>query len=171
MLDMAAAPLGDLRGLYGGSVMFGEEPVSYEFGLSNRELLLTTVSHDSPLVAALVVCLTFVVTLAFVLLVQDEVALAIAMFAFPIVIGSTLLTWVFGLLTVLFSYGNFRARRRGTRIEVERGLLARNFSGIDIERVQSIEVRQSFIRRLIGYCELSLGRIDTASEQNTGNND
>ena len=58
----------------------------------------------------------------------------------------------------------------GSRIEVERGLLARDFSGIDIARVQSIEVRQSFIRRIIGYCELSLGRIDAAGEQNSGNN-
>ena len=170
-LDTVAAPLGEWRGIYGGSSVFGEQPVSYELGLSNRELLFTAVSHDSPLIAALIVCLTFVVTLAFVLLVQDEVALTIAMFSFPIIVGCTLLTWVFGLVAVMLSYGNFRTRRRGTRIEVERGLLARNFSGIDIERVQSIEIRQSFIRRLIGYCELSLGRIDTASEQNKGNND
>ena len=170
-LDTAAAPLGDWRGLYGGSATFGEQPASYEYGLSNHELLLTSVSHDSPLAAALIVCLTLVVTLAFVLLAQDEVALTIAMFAIPIIVGFTLVTWAIGLLAVMLSYGNFRARRRGTRIEVERGLLARNYSGIDIERVQSIEVRQSLIRRLIGYCELSLGRVDTASEQNKGNND
>jgi putative membrane protein len=171
MLDTAAAPLGDWRGIYGGTALFGEEPASYEFGLSNHELLLTTVSHDSPLTVALIVCFTFVLTLAFVMLAQDEVALAIATFTLPIVVGSTLLTWVFGLFAVMFSYGNFRARRRGSRIEVERGLLARSFSGIDIERVQSIEIRQSFIRRIIGYCELSLGRIDIASEKNKGNND
>ena len=171
MLDTVAAPLGDWRGLYGGTALFGEEPVSYEFGLSNRELLLTAISHESPLTIALIVCLTFVVTLAFVLLVQDEVALTIALYTLPIIVGSTLLTWVFGLVAVLFSYGNFRARRRGSRIEVERGLLARSFSGIDIARVQSIEVRQSFIRHIIGYCELSLGRIDIASEKNSGGND
>ena len=171
MLDSAAAPLGDWRGLYGGTTLFGEEPVSYEFGLSNRELLLTALSHESPLTVALVVCLTFVVTLAFVLLVQDEVALTIALFTLPIIVCSTLLTWALGLVAVLFSYGNFRARRRGSRIEVERGLLARSFSGIDIARVQSIEVRQSFIRHIMGYCELSLGRIDIASEKNSGGND
>ena len=170
-LDTAAAPLGDWRGLYAGTAIVGEEPVSYEFGLTNHELLLTTVSHDSPLVSALIVCVTLIVTFAFVLLAQDEVATTIAMFTLPIVLGSTLLIWVFGLLVVLFSFGNFRARRRGSRIEVERGLLARNFSGIDIERVQSIEIRQSFVRRIIGYCEISLGRIDAAGEQNKGNND
>ena len=169
-LDTAAASLGEWRGLYGGAVMFGEEPVSYEFGLTNRELLLTTVSHDSPLVAALIVLFSLVVTFAFVLLAQDEVALTIAVFVLPIIVALTLFTWVLGLLAVLFSYGNFRTRRRGSRIEVERGLLARNFSGIDIARVQSIEVRQSFIRRIIGYCELSLGRIDTAAENNNNGN-
>lgn len=171
MLDAVAAPLGDWRGLYGGASLLGEEPVSYEFSLSNRELLLTALSHESPLTAALIVCWTLILTLAFVLLAQDETALTIALFTLPIVVGSALLTWVFGLVAVSFSYGNFRVRRRGSRIEVERGLLTRSFSGIDIARVQSIEVRQSFIRHGMGYCELSLGRIDIASEKNSGGND
>ena len=169
-LDAAVGSLGDWRGVYGGTTTFGEEPVSYEHGLSNHELLLTTISHDKPIVVAFVVFVAFVVTFAFMLLAQDEVSRTILLFVFPIVAGSTLFTWIIGLLGVLVSYGNFRTRRRGSRIEVERGLLARDFSGIDIERVQSIEVRQSFVRRIIGYCELSLGRIDSASEQNKGNN-
>ena len=171
-LDEAAGVLGDWRGVYGGVAhgAFGEEPISYEFGLSNHELLLTTVSHDTPIAVALIVGLAFMVTLAFCLLAQDEVAAFLSTVALPIVVLSTVVTWVFGLVGVAFSYGNFHARRRGSRIEVERGLVSREFSGIDVERVQSIEVRQSFIRRLIGYCELSLGRIDAAGEQNSGNN-
>jgi len=170
VLDQAIGDVGDWRGIYGGSAVFGEEPVSYEYGLTNHELLLTTVSHDTPIAIALVIGLTFVVSCAILILIQDEIARTIAMFAFPIIAIGTVATWVFGLLGVLFSYGNFRARRRGTRIEVERGLLARESSGIDIQRVQSVEIRQSFIRRLIGYCEISLGRIDSVSEQNSGNN-
>lgn len=170
-LDATMGVVGDWRGVYGGAAAFGEEPVSHEYGLSNRELLLTTISHDTPIGVALTVGLTLVITLALVILVQDEVALTIAKLAFPIVFGATVITWVLGLFTVMFSFGNFRARRRGTRIEVERGLLTRVSSGIDIARVQSIEVRQSFVRRLIGYCEISLGRIDSAGEQNQGNND
>ena len=169
-LDATMGVVGDWRGVYGGAAMFGEEPVSCEYGLTNHELLLTTISHDTPIGVALVVGLSFIVTLALVILVQDEVAVTIAKHAWPIVVVPTVGAWLIGLLTVMFSYGNFRARRRGTRIEVERGLLTRVSSGIDIARVQSIEVRQSFIRRLIGYCEISLGRIDTAGEQNKGNN-
>lgn len=169
-LDATMGVIGDWRGVYGGAAAFGEEPVTHEYGLSNHELLLTTISHDTPIIVALTVGLSFVVTLALVILVQDEIATTIARFAFPIVIGFTVFVWAAGLLTVMLSYGNFRARRRGSRIEVERGLLTRVSSGIDIARVQSVEVRQSFIRRLIGYCEISLGRIDTASEQHSGNN-
>lgn len=169
-LDATMGVVGDWRGVYGGMAAFGEEPVSCEFGLTNHELILTTISHDTPIGVALTVGLTFIVTLALVILVQDEVAVTIAKFAWPIVAASTITVWVIGLFTVALSYGNFRARRRGTRVEVERGLLARTSSGIDIARVQSIEVRQSFIRRLIGYCEISLGRIDTAGEHNKGNN-
>lgn len=170
VLDETMGVVGDWRGVYGGETAFGDEPVTYERGLSNHELALTAISHDTPIAVALVVGLTFVVTLAFVLLIQDHVALAMTRVAFPIVAAAAIVTWALGLLTVLVSYGNFRVRRRGSRIEVERGLLAREFSGIDIQRVQSIEVRQSFIRRLMGYCELSLGRIDAAGEQNSGNN-
>lgn len=170
VLDEAVGAVGDWRGLYGGAQAFGEEPVSYEHGLSNHELLLTAISHDTPIAIALVVGLTFIVTLAFVILAQDDFARTVAAFAFPIVAGFMVFTWVCGLVGVFLSYGNFRARRRGTRIEVERGLLARESSGIDIARVQSIEIRQSFVRRLIGYCEISLGRIDAMGEQNSGNN-
>ena len=35
---------------------------------------------------------------------------------------------------------------------------------VDVDRVQSVMVKQSFIRRLLGYCELSLGKIDAAAE-------
>jgi len=169
-LDAAMGAVGDWRGVYGGTTAFEEEPVTCEYGLANHELLLTTISHDTPLVLALVIGLSFLVTMAFVILVQDEVAVTIARFAFPIIVASAVVTWVLGLVTVLVSYGGFRTRRRGSRIEVERGLLTRVSSGIDIARVQSVEVRQSFIRRLIGYCEISLGRIDAAGEQGKGNN-
>lgn len=169
-LDAVAGFAGDFRGAFGGAAAFGEEPASYEFGLSNHELLLTTVSHDAPIAAALITVFTLIISTAFILLAGDVVASFIALAAVPIIIGISLFAWAIGLLSTLLSYGKFRARRRGSRIEVERGLLTRISSGIDIDRVQSIEVRQSFIRRIIGYCEISLGRVNAANEQNKGNN-
>ena len=167
-LDESMGVMGEWRGLYGGYAV-EEPPVSYELKLENHELLLTSVSHDGPLLTACIVGVTLLVSLSFILLAQDDFSRMVASFAAPIIIGGTLVSWAFGLLAIGLSYGNFRLRRRGTRIEVERGLLARDFSGIDIDRVQSIEVRQSVIRRLLGYCELSLGRINAAGESNKGN--
>lgn len=170
VLDSTVGFAGDFRGAFGGAAAFGEEPVAYEHGLSNHELLLTTISHDKPIFVALVIAVTLIFSTAFILLSDDDIARFVAIAVVPIIAGITLFTWAVGLLSTLLSYGNFRARRRGSRIEVERGLLTRVSSGIDIDRVQSIEVRQSFIRRMIGYCEISLGRVNAANEQNKGNN-
>ena len=52
---------------------------------------------------------------------------------------------------------------------MEYGLLQHTFQGIDIDRVQSVVVKQSFIRRLLGYCELSLGKIDAATGEDSSN--
>ncbi|MFR4802184.1 MAG: PH domain-containing protein [Eggerthellaceae bacterium] len=64
-------------------------------------------------------------------------------------------------------YGGFRVRRRENRIEVEHGLLQRSFHGVDVDRVQTVVIKQSFVRRLIGYCELSVGKIDSLSTEDS----
>lgn len=89
------------------------------------------------------------------------------------VIVLVLVLWVLSAVGSCIGYGGFKARRRNNRIEVEYGLLQHTFQGIDIDRVQSVVVKQSFIRRLLGYCELSLGKIDagvsedSSSQKNT----
>ena len=84
-------------------------------------------------------------------------------------IVAALVIWLVSGLSTCLSYGGFKARRRDSRIEVERGLLQHRFSGVDVERVQSVVIRQSFIRRLMGYCELSLGKVDSAAGENEKN--
>ena len=71
--------------------------------------------------------------------------------------------WVLSGISSCINYGGFAARRRESRIEVEHGLLKHTFQGIDIDRVQSVIIKQGFVRRCIGYCEISLGKIDAAS--------
>lgn len=78
--------------------------------------------------------------------------------------------WVLSAIGTCISYGGFRACRRDNRIEVEHGLLQHRFQGVDVDRVQSVVVKQSFIRRLMGYCELSLGKIDAAAENSNEQN-
>ncbi|MBO4352652.1 MAG: PH domain-containing protein [Eggerthellaceae bacterium] len=168
-LDTVGGVVGEWRGAYGGFVA-GLEPVSYEYGLANHELLFTSASHGMPIAVAIIVGLSALVSVATIAFAADDFSRFIVAVSIPIVLGSMLVTWLIGVLGTAISFGNFRARRRGSRIEVERGLLQRDFSGIDISRVQSIEIRQSFIRRIIGYCEISFGRIDAAGDKNEKQN-
>ena len=60
-----------------------------------------------------------------------------------------LVVWLITVGGACLSYGGFRARRRGARIETEYGIINHNFNGIDIDRIQSVEVSQSFFQRLL----------------------
>lgn len=166
VLEQAAAPVTDFRGAFGGEAAAAvfQEPVSFEFGLSNKELLLASVTHPGPLVGALVSAASLALVASFALFVGDSVAFFLAALAVPLAVGIFLAVWIIGSIGLLLGYGGFKVRRRGTRIEVERGLISRTFNGIDVARIQSLEMRQSLVRRLLGYAELSLGRIDAAGQ-------
>ena len=91
-------------------------------------------------------------------------------FVLPLMLGIAgvlLVVWLASVLATVVSYGGFRVRRRETRIEVEHGLLRHVFQGLDVERVQSVIITQTFIRRLFGYCEVSLGKIDSISAEDS----
>lgn len=185
VLDAPASLWGEVGGVFaGGPVETGR--VSYEYGLSNRELVLTALSNNT---AFVVVAIGLVATLGQVfgdvlplLFGSEDAALDFivkestgALGGYVIAAGvgafivASLVIWLVSGLSTCLSYGGFKARRRDSRIEVERGLLQHRFSGVDVERVQSVVIRQSFIRRLMGYCELSLGKVDSAAGENEKN--
>ncbi len=170
-----------------GGVFAGEdaflEPVSYEYGLSNKELIFTGLSNNSSFFLAIVIVIGFLAqafTTIFDIFPESEDAVfeGIAASALDYGVTQVSLTLIFGLIVIAFivwiastlgaclQYGGFHARRRGERIEVERGLLQHQSKSVSIDRVQSVIVKQTFIRRILGYCELSLGRIDAAEESN-----
>ncbi len=169
VLDEAARDMGvgDFRGLYGGSFA-GLEPISFERRLSNKELLLASISHSSVsgMLAFLFICIAAAVV---AMIFFGTEILIYAAFVIPVTFMSLLIAMFFTMATTALSYGSFSVRRRGSRVEVERGILQRDFSGIDVNRIQSVVIRQSLIRKLMGYCEVSLGRIRASSgeEQNT----
>lgn len=171
ILDDALAPVGEWRGAFGGAAA-QQEAVSFEYSLSNKELVLASISHPGPLVVAVVVALCMVGLLVGCLLAQEwQIAIALAL-AVPVMLAIVVASWVVGSLAILVSYGGFKVRRRGTRIEVERGLITRHFSGIDVGRIQSVDLRQSVLRRLLSHSEVLLGRIDAASQGgNEGKNE
>ncbi len=183
VLDIPAEVWNDVRGVFAGERV-DTGAVSYEYGLTNKELLLTGLSNNTAFFLVLlgilggiaqfvgnVAPLVFgaaqpvmdsVVSSGAQLLGSGIVALGVVS-----VVAAALVMWVFSAVGTCLSYGGFHARRRGSRIEVEHGLLQHSFQGIDVGRVQSVTVKQSFIRRLMGYCEISVGKVDAAS-QNAG---
>lgn len=177
VLDTPADILTNTRGLFGGDY-FDTGEVSYEYGMSNKELILTGLTNNTGfavMVLALVGGAVSVVSQVLQTgigqnLVNQGVNWALGAFAgnFVLVIVLAVLLflavfWLFSILGTCLTYGGFKARRRTTRIEVERGLLQHQFDGVDIDRVQSVVIKQGFIRRFFGYCELSLGKIDALS--------
>lgn len=176
VLDMPAEILNDIRGVFGGDGV-DTGTVTYEYGLSNKELIFTGLSNNT--VSA--------VAILGIVGVLSQVAMPLFMMFNPVIKGGLrlfdgeilavavlglvpigLFIWAMSALGVCLSYGGFRAVRRGSRIEVEQGLLQHRFQSVDIDRIQSVVVRQGFIRRLIGYCELSVSRIDAAQTSSNG---
>lgn len=154
--------------------------VSYEYGLTNKELVLAGLSNNTAFVLVILGIIgvfTQVGDVVFGLFpgTEDQVIGGIAAqaarpfdggfiiwFILSFVVVAAVL-WVLSGISSCINYGGFAARRRESRIEVEHGLLKHTFQGIDIDRVQSVIIKQGFVRRCIGYCEISLGKIDAAS--------
>ncbi|WP_165047116.1 MULTISPECIES: PH domain-containing protein [unclassified Adlercreutzia] len=180
VLDAGAAVWQDVGGLFAGAEL-DTGRVTYEYGLTNKELLLTGLSNNTAFVLIIIGVLGIAGQLVDVLFslfprTSSSLVEGLAAQAAADVIGGAVAAGVAAFLVGIFvlwllsgvgsciSYGGFRARRRDSRIEVERGLLQHVFQGVDIDRVQSVVVKQTFIRRLLGYCEVSLGKIDAAAE-------
>lgn len=184
ILDAPAEIWQSVGGVFGG---MGADiaPVSYEYGMSNKELILTGLSNNTTFVV-IVFGIIGVVTQLFELMdglfspasgswedAAFDAAFAappqfLVVFAFAFVV-IMLVIWVLSAVGSCISYGGFKARRRGNRIEVEYGLLQHQFQGVDVDRVQSVVIKQSFIRKIFGYCEVSLGKIDAATADDDTN--
>lgn len=180
VLDAPAEIWTDVRGVFGGSAV-DTGKVTYEYGLSNKELLFTGLSNNTAFVLVILGILggaaQFASQMAPVLtgmvdpIVGQFMLLSGQLFGGNLVAAGVALVlvvaavmWLLSIVGSAISFGGFRACRRDNRIEVERGLLQHQFQGVSVDRVQSVIVKQSFIRRLLGYCELSLGKIDAAAE-------
>ena len=185
VLDIGSQAWDEVGGLFAGAgVDTGR--VTYEYGLTNKELFLTGLSGSTSaglILLGLIVGLLQLVGNAFELfgdaantVVASAVSYAtsqamgafvgLAAVAFIVVV---LVMWLLSALGTCVSYGGFKARRRDNRIEVEYGLLKHSFQGLAVDRVQSVSINQTFIRRLLGYCEISLGKIDAAEGENANN--
>jgi len=179
VVQLVGDSVGGLRGVFADD--YDETaPIECEYGLSAKELLLSAISGDHTLVLAAVLIggLSQVNSLLSLFGVEDAIgkaaSYAVVNFAVPTIVGAAIalvvVVYLLSLLGTALQYGGFKARRRGGRIEVEMGLLARQYRGVSVRRVQSVEIRQGAIRRLLGYAKLHLLTIDTLNsgqEQNS----
>ena len=186
VLDNPAEIISDIRGVFGGQRV-DAGAVSYQYGLSNKELVFTGLSNSAGAVLIVFSFVGLIMGTVFPFIqsmfgksiVEQGIAQVTEAFAGQLFVGIIgfmifvfAVAWIISIISSIIRYGGFRACRRQNRIEVEHGLLQHSFQGVDIERVQSVIIRQSFIRRCIGYCEISLGKIDAmqdAQEQQKNN--
>lgn len=182
VLDFGKEVWNQIDSMHGAGISFSEKP-SYEIGLSNKELLFTGLSGNGGFVVAIFTFICIVLqVLAFIFdffgeaadgLIDSTANLlgaeALIAAGIGLLIFGAVIAWILSIISICIKYGGFNACRRGTRIEVERGLLQHQTESIDIRRIQGIMVKQSFIRRLIGYCELSLSKVDAAEQGNSSN--
>ncbi len=182
ILDGASDFANSATGLFDAPGSFQQAP-SFEYGLSNKELLFTGLFNNTSFMVVVVGLVAFfgqilqglvdVVPNSDAMLestVENMVAREGALMAGGIAIGGfvaiCLVIWALSAVGTMLKFGGFKARRRGDRIEVERGILQHQFQGVAMDRVQSVIISQSFVRRIMGYCEISLGKIDAASGSN-----
>lgn len=177
VLDAAAAVMDDIRGVFAKDAV-NTGVVTCEYRLGNKELLFSALCGRASFglaLATVMAALVVMATLAILAVLVDSTTFSVAtgvpksdlMLACGLT-GFLLLlclamTWVTYLVGVCLSYGGFQARRRGGRIEVERGLITHVFSGIDVDRIQSVHIHQTFFQRLMRCCSVSYGRIGVAS--------
>ena len=158
VLDAPAELWNDVRGVFGG-MHVDTGRVTYEYGMSNKELVLTGISNNTAFlliaigiigavaqVAGEVVPLLFgsfepvvgnVVEAGSRLFGGNLIAVGVVAF-----LAVAAVMWVLSAIGTCISYGGFRACRRDNRIEVEHGLLQHRFQGVDVDRVQSVVVKQ-----------------------------
>ena len=177
VLDGAAAVMDGMRGVFAKDEV-DTGVVACEYGLGNKELFLSALCGKSSFAVALLAVISALATIVSCFveasLVSDQAAFLVAGVAKQhlviacalmgtFILGCLVVAWALFLLVTCLSYGGFRARRRGSRIEVERGLITHVFSGIDVDRIQSVHIHQTFFQRLLKSCSVSYGRVGAAS--------
>ena len=196
VLDELSEAFSDARGVFDSGSFAQTRAPSFEVRLTNKELALCGLadvkSAGGAIVLGILGVFAFIVGFdsasdafaawiegligASVLAGQDAGAVVVAaatrlvpLLVLGIVCGALVIV-ALSLLSSVLSYGNFCARRRGNRIEVERGLLQHQTQGVDVDRVQFVRVEHGWIRRMLGYCKVYLGRIDSvAGNDGAGN--
>lgn len=150
-----------VRGVLGG---VGEDaPVTFEYHLPTKNLILAAISSTQSFVAIIVFIAAgaqFLEMFQLYDVLFDNVGAAVrdlpVLEGLLFIVAALILTWMFSVVNTTLKFGGFTVRRRGPRVEVDRGLLERKVAGIPIERIQSVRVNSGIIRRFLKYAEIEL---------------
>lgn len=185
-LDMPAQVANDFRGVFGGEAI-DAGTVTYEYGLSNKQLALAAITGKSSFTmvffSIVMAAASLISSVAFVFgtsedAIFDTLSSLISLIPSSWIVGAIasvvgfvlvimVVVWAVMVISTCISYGGFRTRRRGARIETEYGIISHNFNGIDIDRIQSVEISQSFFQRILKSCTLSLARVASAAQESS----
>lgn len=182
ILDMPAQVMDDMRGIFAGAEV-DTGKITCEFGLSNKELVLSALSSKTSFVFVLLGVISAVSTFLGGLVDAHLVSSSEAVYSTAwhlvgspagvmllfFVLSILLVFWLISVVSSCLAYAGFRSRRRGERIEVERGLITHVFSGMDVEKIQSIHIHQTFFQRLLKCCSVAYGRVGATEEENGSN--
>lgn len=163
-----------VRGAFGGSSYIDDEPVTFEYRLTAKEIFLAALTGDSTVIMLFTAIGGILSSLGSMGIDMRTVeqgmsiaagsgpALIVALIFFVVIV--CLVIWIFAIIGSMISCGGFIVRRRGDRLEVEQGLLQHRFNGIALSRVQSVVIRRGLIRRAFGYAEVVVSTVSNVSD-------
>lgn len=192
-LDIVDKAMGNFSGVFSADSL--RPQVTYEQRLSTKELILAALSNSSAafgsLIAGIVLGIAGIFStlgsLAGFLLdyfapqmeglaasaagvaTKTAAQQTLGMVLPPLIlgcVGMVLAIWLIAAVATAINLGGFTVRRAGDRVEMEHGLLSRKYHGINMARIQSVRIKQGLIRRAMGYCEVSVGKIEGVQDNN-----
>ena len=168
----------NIRGVFAGDPISDLDPES-EYRLTNKELVLLCISNGKAFAIIFAIALfifQFINTIGDIgdaVVGEAEKTVDTLLSMGPVIITGLLMavlviSIIISFISRALTYGNFVAKRYGTRIEISRGLVQKHSTGVAVERIQILKVKQGLIQRILGYAELSL---QTASDLIKTDND
>jgi putative membrane protein len=152
----------------GGAEPEEPEPATELFALSQRELTLVGVlSFDFRVPGVLALVLSGSVPAVSPML-PARGALPLAAFVLLLVVGVFVFSWAAGAVAAFVNYYDFHLVRAGEELQYERGLLQRYNGSIPFDKVQTLTVEDTPLKRYFGYATLLIETAGYAPGQSSG---
>ncbi|WP_136588691.1 PH domain-containing protein [Salinigranum halophilum] len=144
------------------------EPATELFALSDRELALVgLLSFDFRVPGVLALVLSGSVPVVSSVL-PSRGALPVAAFVLLLVVGVFLFSWIAGAVAAIVNYYDFHLVRTGDELQYERGLLQRYDGSIPFDKLQTLTVEDTPLKRAFGYATLLIETAGYAPGQSSG---